>query len=92
MHPYPVNKHQLGVTGEESCECVLCLFCSQADRQIIMNDTPLHWACSWNETQRSTNSCGAIHLNVGRDTQGSGVVKKCCFNLKKLSNLAALKF
>lgn len=49
---------------------MLCLFCSQADRQIIMNGTPLHCACSWNETQRSKNSCGAIHLNVGWDTQG----------------------
>jgi len=24
MHPYPVNKHQLGVTGEESCEQSVC--------------------------------------------------------------------
>ncbi len=33
------------MTGEESCEqCVLCLFCSQAEGQIIMNDMPLHSA------------------------------------------------
>lgn len=42
MRPYLENKHQLGATGEESCEqCALCLFCSQADGQVIMNDTPL---------------------------------------------------
>lgn len=62
MRPYPENKHQLGVTGEESCEqCVLCLFCSQADRQIIMSDTPPHSEHA-REMKRRNTQTHALHF------------------------------